>query len=173
MNRESVLRRLRSLRNLEFLNIFLLPFVMWLMLGKATEATWLLYGWAMGLVCWVLVQGTLYWHLKLRATKAKTRTLPAYFVPTFTAFRVTNLLGFAIFPLLAGYLRATGQIAISSLVIASLLWLFAILEHINYYHLQLMHDNPHDIRYLIQHQRLRPSPLQSDLAYARNLKRNL
>ena len=172
VNHQALLRRLRSLRNLEFLNIFLLPFVLWLILGKASAATWLLYGSAMGLICWLLVQGTLYWHLKLRALTQKTRTLPAYFVRTFTAFRVINLCCFALFPLLAGYLRATGQIQTSQLVGATLLWFFAILEHINYYHLQLMHDNPPDIRYLIQHKRLRPSPLRSDLVYARNLKSN-
>ncbi len=173
MNRHGLLRRLRSLRNWEFLNIFLLPAFLWYILGEASAATWLLYGSAMGLICWLLVQGTLYWHLKLRATARKTRTLPAFFVPTFMTFRMSNLVCFVLFPLLAGDLRSTGQIHTSQLVGASLLWFFAILEHINYYHLQLMHDNPHDIRYLIQHKRLRPSPLATDLAHARNLKRNL
>ena len=172
MNHQFLLRRLRSLRNWEFLNIFLLPFVLWLILGQATAATWLLYGYAMGLVCWLLMQGTLYWHLKLRALTRKTRRLPSYFVPTFLTFRLSNLVCFVLFPLLAGYLRATGQVQGGQLVGATLLWFFAILEHINYYHLQLMHDNLHDIRYLIQHKRLRPSPLRSDLAYARHLKRN-
>ena len=39
-----------------------------------------------------------------------------------------------------------------------------MLEHINYYHYQLMHDTVRDLAYLWQHRRLRRSPLTRDLA---------
>lgn len=43
------------------------------------------------------------------------------------------------------------------------IFLFAILEYVNYYHYQLSHDNINDIRYLIKHRKIRRSPLYVDL----------
>ena len=52
------------------------------------------------------------------------------------------------------------------IVWASLLALFAGLEHINYYHRQLMYDNAQDLQWLLRHRRLRRAHLAEDLAAA-------
>jgi len=38
-----------------------------------------------------------------------------------------------------------------------------VLEHINYYYFQLSHDNMNDIRYLLEHRKIRRSPLYVDM----------
>ncbi len=46
---------------------------------------------------------------------------------------------------------------------SGLLFLFAFLEFINYYYYQLSHDSKNDLRYLLQHKRLRHSLLYRDM----------
>ena len=53
---------------------------------------------------------------------------------------------------------------------SNLLFLFAVLEYINYYHYQLSHDNMNDLRYLFKYKKIRRSPLFMDML--RNQKRN-
>lgn len=40
---------------------------------------------------------------------------------------------------------------------------FAILEYVNYYHVQLMVDNKYDIEYLIKNKRLKKASLAKDM----------
>ncbi|MER7128156.1 hypothetical protein ABT338_04230, partial [Streptosporangium saharense] len=44
------------------------------------------------------------------------------------------------------------------------LWVFAVLEHVNYFHVQLMHDTRADLARLVRTRRLRRSHLARDLA---------
>ena len=44
---------------------------------------------------------------------------------------------------------------------------FAGLEHVNYFHVQLMHDTRADWAYLLRHRRLRRAPLADDLRRTR------
>jgi hypothetical protein len=44
------------------------------------------------------------------------------------------------------------------------LWLFALLEHVNYFHVQLSHQTRADLARLVRTRRLRRSHLSRDMA---------
>ncbi|MBC8078356.1 MAG: hypothetical protein H7Y32_19910 [Chloroflexales bacterium] len=164
MNRQHITHRLRYLRDWEFLNVFLLPACLAVVIASLELPTWLLYSYSLFLICLVLAQGALYWHLKLRTIRTATRPLPAYFHGVFTRFKRSNIIFIAGYPLLFGYALATQQTQAGEPIWATVFWLFAILEHINYYHYQLMHDTVNDMQYLLRNKRLRQSPIATDLA---------
>ncbi len=76
----SLQRRLASLRNLELFNALFLPSVFWWLWRDADAQTFVARGVGMALVSVLLVQGGVYWHLKLRAlkTRAHRSRTPAY-----------------------------------------------------------------------------------------------
>lgn len=41
--------------------------------------------------------------------------------------------------------------------------IFGILEHVNYYHTQLMVDNPADVNYILRNKKLKQASLAKDL----------
>lgn len=164
INRQHIAHRLRYLRNWEFLNVFLLPACLAVVITSLELPTWLLYSYSLFLICLVLAQGTLYWHIKLRTISTATRRLPAYFRRIFTLFKRGNLILIAGYPLLFAYAQSSQQTQAGEPVWATVFWLFALLEHINYYHYQLMHDTTNDMRYLFRYKRLRHAPLATDLA---------
>jgi hypothetical protein len=163
--RGHVLRRLRYLRNNEALGSTLLWVGLCLWLGRSSSS-WLPSVAAMSAVSFILIQGVIYWHLKLVAVREKSPVLPGYFRALFVGFKRANMIVIAG----AAYLAFSQLGAVRSgvwRIIPCALLAFAILEHINYYEYQLMHDNRRDWRYLVRNRRLRRSPLALDLAAAR------
>lgn len=161
-------RRLRYLRNLELLNAGLMPFcftLLWknelLWRSGVTVSWWVRLG-AVMFVSFLLVQGGIYWHLKLQALRNRTY-LSARAVRIFQLLRVLNplilLLGVSGITAAALARFATG----ADLIWGYFLLLFAGLEYINYFFIQLSHDNLKDIRYLLRFRRLRKAPLASDI----------
>ena len=161
--RARLLRRLATLRNLEAGNILLF----WLLFllawrGAASPSSWGFRTFALALVTLILAEGASYWHLKLRSLRAK-RALPAGFRTNFHRLRILNLVLLAACVPVAALLYALGLSSALDLVLGALLAAFAGLEHVNYFHLQLMHDNRNDWAYLRRHRRLRRAPLADDL----------
>jgi hypothetical protein len=163
MNRQHVMRRLRYLRNWEFLNIFLLPAYLYSVLTLLKVKNWQPYALAMGLICFILAQGVFYWHLKLQAIDKNTISLPAFFYPIFSFFKWANLLLLLTYPVLLVYSRMEPSLDFRVSIWSNLLFLFGVLEYVNYYYYQLSHDNLNDIRYLFQHRKLRKSPIYMDM----------
>ena len=164
MNRQHIVNRLRYLRNWELFNVFLLPACLAVVVTSLELPTWLLYSYCLFLICLILTQGVLYWHLKLRMIYTNTHHLPAYFHGVFTLFKRSNRILIAVYPLLLGYALLNQQTQSGEPIWATILWLFALLEYINYYHYQLMHDSSNDLQYLLRHKRLRHAPIATDLA---------
>jgi hypothetical protein len=148
-------RRLRWLAVLEWCNIPLQGLIWFGYVGLPTTVANVV---GFGLFAWVLVQGGAYWLLKLRQLHLRLPRLPG--IRAFGALRTINVV-----MLLAG-----GVLVVSSVArqpgIGS--WpglgfaVFAILEHINYFHVQLMHDTRADWRRL-RSSGLRRSHLAADL----------
>ena len=163
MFHKRVLRRLYYLRNFELLNIFLLPFALLLVLITKNVSDWLPYLYGIMVVCAILAEGALYWHLKIASLRHSPRQFPSWFRPTYRRLWWINAF------LLAGYwvyvagAYNSGQLANGITIWPHLLWSFALLEHINYFHYQLSHDNLEDLKYLFRFRRLRKSPLKEDL----------
>jgi hypothetical protein len=106
-----------------------------------------------------LIEGAAYWVAKLHQISVRRVDLPAL-----AAFRATRILN----PLfLAAGVAAIGAAAATDPGIAS--WpglafaVFAVLEHVNYFHVQLMYDTPADLRRL-RSVGLRVSHLARDIA---------
>lgn len=164
MSHDHIIRRLRYLRNGELFNIFFQPAILLTMIALFAPPTRILYAATMGMVCFILLQGSLYWHLKLRVVRGRAPGLPESFGTTFTRFkRINQVLLVAYVPIaVIGALCAWSRGW--EVVWATLIWLFALAEYINYYHIQLMYDSANDLRYLARHRRLRRSHLAMDLA---------
>ncbi|GAB7048742.1 hypothetical protein [Catenuloplanes indicus] len=144
--RTRVRRRLRSLATLELINIPLWAWVTFGVLDIAPTAP-ALTGFA--LFALLLLQGAAYWLAKLRQTG---RTVPGLWF-----FRAARLINPAL--LLAGLLLTALTQSWPGLFFTA----FATLEHINYFHTQLMHDTRADLHRLTR-VGLRRSHLARDLA---------
>lgn len=106
----------------------------------------------------LLIIGTLFFFLKYRDLKNRTNMLQHYEM----AFRTLRwIIPFAlliVFIILYGNIFANRTIDtdnLPDLIIRSLLFLLAVLEYINYFHLQLMYDNQKDLAYLMRYKRLK------------------
>ena len=128
-----VRRRLRSLATGELINIPLHAAV-WLGVIKAPITLANVVGFL--LFSALLVQGAGYWLAKLHQMRTRQRELPG--------LRLFRLLRLANLPVLAVGLAITGYGAVDEPGLAS--WpglgyaLFAVLEHVNYFYLQLSYD---------------------------------
>ena len=155
--------RLRNLRNLEAFNVLLFwGLFAWSWRGAGWPSTWGVRAYALLIVSVILVEGACYWHLKLESLSTR-RPLPGWFARTFTRLGRLNLALVALAAPVALLLYRLGLSSSTDLILGLLLLIFAVLEHINYFHLQLMHDNRNDLAYLRRHRRLRRSPLAQDL----------
>lgn len=162
-----ILERLRYLRNWELVNVILIPASViflfltgvfdWQGFGVSTQI-------ALGLVSFILLQGGYYWHIKLRSVQARARQLTPTFERTFRYLKWVNLCLLIAYPLLVyGVLQPHP----SEFWWASCLYILAVLEYINYFEFQLMHDTENDWRFLLKHRRLRRAPLAVDLRLAK------
>ncbi|WP_067810732.1 hypothetical protein [Actinomadura kijaniata] len=140
-HRSRIRRRLRSLAGLELFNIPFQAAVWFGSLGlplTAANAT------GFALVALVLLEGAAYWAAKLRRLRAPGGPLP--FATAFASARLANP------PLLAAGVAFTtwsvvmdpGAGTIPGLGFA----VFGVLEHVNYFHTQLMYDTREDLRHL-------------------------
>ncbi len=119
---------------------------------------------ALSLLVYILVQGTFYWHLKLRSIVGQA-ALPSYFYQVFRGFKWSNLIAIGCMLVVLFLLKH------KSLSDADMRWsvgllLGAVLEQINYYHYQLMYDTRAAFDHLRRHCRLRKAALGIDIARA-------
>ncbi|MEQ4725683.1 hypothetical protein [Nonomuraea sp. B19D2] len=149
-------RRLRSLAWLELLNIPLQAVVWFGVVGFPVTA-----GNSVGftLFALLLLEGAGYWSAKLRQLATRNRSLPGAGV--FVVARRGNVA-----VLVAGLLFIVWTVVVDP---GAGSWpglgfgLFAVLEHVNYFHVQLMYDTAEDLRYL-RSRGLRRAHLARDLA---------
>ncbi|MFI5839814.1 hypothetical protein ACIA8K_08875 [Catenuloplanes sp. NPDC051500] len=139
-------RRLRTLVALELVNIPLFGWVFLVLPDRAATVPDLV-GFAMFAL--LLVQGAAYWTAKLRQTG---RTLPGR-----AFFRAARLINPALLVVALAFTVIAGSWLGAGFTV------FAILEHVNYFHTQLMHDTRADLRRL-RTRGLRRSHLARDLA---------
>ncbi|MFD8561244.1 hypothetical protein ACWDOR_39525 [Streptosporangium canum] len=163
-SRPWVQRRLRSLVWLESLNIPLQAVVWFGVVGFPVTA-----GNSVGfaLFALLLLEGAEYWSAKLRQITTRNR-----FLPGAGAFLVARRGNVAV--LVAGLLFITWTVMNDP---GAGSWpglgfgLFAVLEHVNYFHVQLMYDTAEDLRYL-RSRGLRRAHLARDLAVHRDKSKN-
>jgi hypothetical protein len=134
-------RRLRSLAAWELVNIPLQAGVWFGPVGLPASAANLI---GFGVFALLLVQGAAYWVAKLHQITVRRRRLPA--LTAFRAARVVNplVLGAGLVATGCAVAADPGRTTWPGLAFA----LFAVLEHVNYFHVQLMPDTLADLRRL-------------------------
>lgn len=159
-----LVRRFRQLRNWEGFNVVFLP-ALFLWVWRDAAPAWSLRLPPLAMVVLLLAQGTLYWHLKLRAVRDRL-PLPPWFCGTFRVVRAASVAGLALVAaaIALGAARGAGRPADVAWAVGLLA--FALLEHVNYFHVQLKHDTAADWAWLRRNRRLRRAALATDLARA-------
>lgn len=160
--------RLHYLWTGELFNIFFLPATVLYIAHTLQQPIGPLILYSVGMVIWILGQGSAYWWLKLQGLKVGQPISDTH-MRWFAIFKKVNgcLLSAAI--VLVGVGLATHHpFTLFDGVTGAAFYLLAILEQINYYHYQLMYDCPSDWRYLMQHKKLKRSNLSRTLEQAQN-----
>jgi hypothetical protein len=149
-------RRLRSLAAMELVNIPLQGAVWFGLVGLPATLPNLI---GFALFAALLIEGAAYWAAKLHQMRRRRRRLPGE--PAFRVARAINPLFLATGVVITGYAAAAdpGRASWPGLVFA----LLACLEHVNYFHVQLMHDTLSDLR-RFRSVGLRSSHLARDIA---------
>ncbi|MDR9797079.1 general stress protein [Aeribacillus pallidus] len=113
----------------------------------------------------LLFQGSVYWFAKWkRLKKENTAITPAYIVQRLKNIKKWNTLFIIISPfmLFVDLVRWYPSVPATGLYIAGFIYVFAILEYINYFHIQLSYDNFSDMKYLLKSKKLKKSCLRKD-----------
>jgi len=150
------------LRNAEaFCSVALPAFLCFDWRRSGDLVAWGMRGAALALVSYIVLQGVLYWHIKLQSV-VQRQPLPAYFQPLFRFFQYSNvvLIAAAAWLITAMY---GAKVSTEDLVWSCGLLGFTVLEQINYYHFQLMYDTRAAFAYLGRNGRLRKAALGQDL----------
>lgn len=127
------------------------------------DIVFLIYGL---IVCiFILFQGQLYWKLKLQRLQGKSINQDKY-LSFFKKSKKTNVILITLIPVvfvLQLKLQKWDVMTNKMLFWGILANVFAVLEHINYYFVQLMIDNTFDMQYVIRNKRLKRASLAKDL----------
>ena len=161
-SRVDVLRRLRRLQRLEFFNVALVPGALLLWWANSADG-WIARLPALAVVVLFLIHGASYWKEKASALAAGSRSIS---VRAAQKFEFSKLLDRGLLALLFVYLGMLMLLQKSDagdLAWGGALFVFAVLEYVNYFHWQLTHDQVSDVRYLLRWRRLRESSLATDL----------
>lgn len=165
MSKKDLIKRLKWYYPMEMIHAFItFPImVVWLLFNKPLQdIVFILYG--LALCIFILYQGQHYWKLKLYTLTGRSfdRTKNLTF---FRKSKKINLVMIALVPLVLMLQLYLNDWSYNGNLIwwAVLANVFGILEHINYYHRQLMVDNTSDINYLIRNRKLKTASLAKDL----------
>lgn len=162
MTKNALHARLSYLRNAEAVLALALPGALaWHWWRSGATVDWSLRLPSTVLVGLMLLQGALYWHLKLVSMRSR-EPLPSYFRPLFHGFRTADLIALIVITIWLAVMTVCGA-AKADLAWAAAILAFAVLEFVNYFGLQLMHDTVADFNYLRRHRRLRRAALATDL----------
>lgn len=121
----------------------------------------------------ILIQGAYYWYSKWkRLIVEKNSITPAKTVRVLKKLKKINI-GMIIFTVIVFFIDLYIYypfVPIKGLILSGFIYIFAILEFINYYYIQLSYDNSSDIRYLIKHKKFKRSSLSRDFKRITYLK---
>lgn len=113
----------------------------------------------------ILIQGTYYWHSKWKCLITENKSItPIKTVRLLGKLKTINvgIIICSIILFVTDILVKYPSLPISGLLVSIFIFIFAILEFINYFYIQLSYDNLSDIRYLIKTKKFKPSSLSKD-----------
>ncbi|KGR76165.1 hypothetical protein [Ureibacillus sinduriensis] len=162
-------RRLSYLYSGEFSSVIIFVFVSYIVNAAFPELQlYSLYSFwaAFFLLEWLLIQGTIYWYAKLkRLRKENISTTPTKIVRLLQRFKVMNV--FIIFTVVIAFIFDVIQwypsLPVGGLVTVLLIYVFAILEYINYFYIQLSYNSIYDIKRILKNRKWKTSSLKKDM----------
>ena len=166
MSKRRLIKRFTWLYRIEKLHAFVtFPLIILYALTKnpCKESVFLIYGL---LFCsFILYQGQLYWKLKFKRLRGEVINNEKN-IKLFHSYNKINriLMGLIPFIFITQMELQNWSFENKSLFILGLVAnIFAVLEHINYYHTQLMIDNLYDFKYVIKNKKLKKASIAKDL----------
>ncbi|RWZ50162.1 hypothetical protein EQV77_17600 [Halobacillus fulvus] len=164
----SLERKLLKLTTGEFAAtaVFALLWVYYLSINDKGSMTALSNVFAFILLELILLQGSFYWYLKWKKVKkGRPYTLPNRQLTVFLWFKRLNIV-----LLLVGILLLIFDQAFSFFFL--LVYGFALIEHINYYHIRLSYMNTEEVKEFIRQKGFRRSVLAKELESIRKRRYN-
>lgn len=113
----------------------------------------------------LLVQGSMYWYAKWKRLKDENISLtPIKMVQRLKKLQKWNIAVIILAPIVfvIEIIKWQHSLPIGGLALAGFIYIFAVLEYINYFHIQLMYDNSSDIKYLLDSKKLKQSCISKD-----------
>ena len=161
--RESFKKRLRYLWTFELLNALVVFPLLYYVISLRYRLGWFSLT-ALLVVCAILPAGTAFWFLKSRALDGSRLLYQPGIRRCFRACkRAFGLIVVGLVALFGVRAFAQSDAALAELVVGTGFALMALLEYINYYHIQLSYDNRADLHYLLTHRRLKRAVMVRDL----------
>lgn len=122
----------------------------------------------------LLLQGTVYWYAKRKRLKREnTSRTPVHVVRKLKHLEKINI-GLIIVSLVMfgiDLFRWYPSLPLGGLSITGFIYIFAILEYINYFYIQLSYDNISDIKNLLKSKRLKQSSINKDFKRISQMKK--
>lgn len=120
----------------------------------------------------LLLQGTIYWYIKLKRLRNGNNSItPLKVVRQFhylktvnVVMMITGIVGFAF-----DFIKRYPSLPVGGLTITFFIYVFAILEFINYFYFQLSYDNVSDIKNLFRNKKLKISSINKDFRRLKKL----
>jgi len=113
----------------------------------------------------LLLQGTLYWYIKLkRLRKENISITPIKIVRQLHRLKTMNiiLIFISLIAFIFDFIKWYPSFPLGGLQISFFIYIFALLEYINYFYIQLSYDNISDIKYLLKSKKLKQSCMNKD-----------
>ena len=113
----------------------------------------------------LLVQGIIYWYSKWKRLKREnTSVTPVRIVKRLKNLKKWNIGLIIVLPFMFGFdfFKWYPTLPLGGLYLSGFIYIFAILEYINYFHIQLSYDSLSDIKYLLKSKRLKQACLSKD-----------
>lgn len=119
----------------------------------------------------LLLQGTIYWYVKLKRLRNENDPIIPLKVirqlhdlkPVNMVMVITVIVVFAF-----DFIKWYPSLPLGGLIITFFIYVFAILEFINYFYIQLSYDNVSDIKSLLRSRNLKISSLNKDFKRIKN-----
>lgn len=118
----------------------------------------------------LLLQGTFYWYIKLkRLRKENISITPMKIVRQLHRLKILNisLIFISLIAFIVDFIKWYPSFPLGGLQISFFIYIFAVLEYINYFYIQISYDNISDIKYLLKSKKLKQSCMNKD--FKRNL----
>lgn len=113
----------------------------------------------------LLIQGTYYWHSKWKRLVTEKKSItPIRTVKHLKKLKKLNI-GIIILSVIIFFIDIYTHyqfLPIGGLLLSGFIFIFSLLEFINYFYVQLSYDNESDIRHLIKTKKLKRSSLSKD-----------